>query len=278
MRRRPTGPTTRQQRKRTEARQGLAYLVAGVALLSSLGFFYWWAKGKHPPLDGTTNCPLSGPTAIHAILVDKSDAISPLQAQQVSQYLQKVIGSSTAGERFDLYVATANESATAIPIVSLCSPGSPELANSLYENPKRVAQLFERDFKAPLDRSLNQLMEPSTRSTSPILESIRGVAVNSFGSTDRSAVPLTLSIVSDMIQNTPAYSQLRGDISFQALERQPQWRLLQPNLSGVKVDILYLLRPGKNAKGDPIQTRAHQAFWEHAIAASGGSLHNLESY
>ncbi|MDJ0390087.1 hypothetical protein QMO56_18415 [Roseomonas sp. E05] len=205
--------------------------------------------------------------------------MTPLQQQQVMQRAMRLVADAAAGERFDLYVADGDGVNTLAPVVSLCSPGRGVDANSLYQNPTMIQHAFDERFVGPLRQELGKLMEPSRRSSSPILESIRAVSVTSFGSIGPGAKRLHLTIVSDMVQHSAGLSQIRGDVEFSDFQRRPQWPELQSDLEGADVTVLYLLRSGaRHPNGKPVQSRGHQVFWEQALRASGARSIALDSF
>jgi hypothetical protein len=262
-----------------DRRETIRGVVLGTVSLAVLGGFFWVSAMLRPPeIDAATGCPTEGPIAVHAIIIDHSDAISEQQAQQVRMFLRRILSNARAAERFDLYVAEGDAASSAHPIVRRCSPGRGADANALYQNPGQIQVAFEQQFRRPLDEAVEKTLEASARPTSPILETIRAVAITSFGDVERH-VPRSLTIVSDMIQNSPLYSQFSSPLtSFEQLSKTATWRSLQANLGGAQVSILYLLRPSAVTSKGPIQTRGHQLFWEEAIRGSGGELVAMETY
>lgn len=252
----------RRQRRDWDKVRGILLAVVGIALIVSLGSAWYWVSSKRVKLDAATNCPVSGPTAIHAILIDRSDPISPLQAQQVRQAIDRYINEAKVGERFDLFVADSDAVNVLRPVASVCNPGRE--GNELYENPDMIRRQFEERFVKVLRTSLDELLGKSTSQSSPVLESIRAAAVASFGTVDAGSIPLELTVVSDFVQNSGANSHFRGETNFETLSGKPAWRQLQVNLKGAKVHMLYLAR--KEVAN--IQNRGHQLFWEKAFRAN----------
>jgi hypothetical protein len=101
------------------------------------------------------------------------------------------------------------------------------------------------------------------------MESIRATAVSSFGAVEAGAIPLRLTIISDLVQNTPLYSNFRSEPNFADLAKRPEWRELQANLKGARIDVLYLLRADAKRNGLPIQNMGHQKFWFAVFEADG---------
>lgn len=244
-------------------------MVVGVALIVGLGALSWWVKTNKVAL-GADNCPLKGPTAIHVIMIDQSDSISGQQSQQIREYLSSVKKQAGFGTRFDIYTFEGNTADELRPKLSICAPGKPEEANELIENPERIKRLYDQKFSAQIDAALEKLLNASSLPTSPIIESIRAASITSFGSAD-DTVPLHLTLISDMIQHSAAFSQFRSESNFELLSKSTAWPTLKPPLRGAETDILYLLRDAKR-NGKPIQNRGHQEFWEHLISSSGGQL------
>ncbi|MCP9629467.1 hypothetical protein NML43_20445 [Rhodopseudomonas palustris] len=227
-------------------------------------------------LDPETNCAKSGPSGIHAILIDRSDPISEQQAQRIRQTIDKLKNDATFGLRFDIYTFQGDTTHALKPKLQICALGKPSDANEWVENLELVRRRYETKFANVLDQTISDLLNASSQSNSPIIESLRGAAISSFGSIQSGQIPLRVTMISDMIQNTPQFNQFQAEADFQKLSRSVAWPTLQPQLKGAHVDILYLLRLSAQRNGKPIQNRGHQAFWEQLIASSGGRVTNID--
>ncbi len=253
-------------------------LLSLVAILFAIALFagYWWVRKSKVPLDQVTNCPLAGPTAVHVLIFDRSDPISGQQAQQIRQRMQALKVTASFGQRFDFYTLEADAKAALSPILQVCSPGKPEEANALIENPDLIKRRYEEKFSTVVDHVTNQLLEPSVRNSSPIVESMKAAAITSFGAITKEGISVRITMISDMIQHSDAYSQFRAESSFADLSRNPVWPTIRPDLKGAHVDVLYLLRPEARRAGKiPIQNRGHELFWEQLIRASNGFLESF---
>jgi len=249
-------------------------MMLGLALILGLGALSWWVKSTKVVL-GADNCPVTGPTAVHVIMIDQSDPITGQQSQQIREYLGSIKKHAAFGTRFDIYTFEGNTTDKLEPVLTICAPGKPEEANELIENPERIKRIYDQKFSAQIDASVEKLVHASTLPNSPIIESIRAASITSFGGEDEQ-IPLRLTLISDMIQHSAAYSQFRTDPNFEALSKTPVWARLRPLLKGVETDILYLLRDGAKRNGRPIQNRGHQVFWEQIISSSGGQLSSVK--
>ena len=235
-------------------------LLISITILLLGGGLAAYILTRSDPIDKASLCPQAGPTGIHAILIDRSDPISELQATKVRQNLERAIFDARAGTRVELFVADSDGLTRPTSVISLCNPGRD--ANPIYQNPRLIRDQFERGFKARRDTAINTLMVPSNAKTSPIMESLKAVCIEAFGKAP-SGIPLELTIVSDMIQNSNVINQYR-DRDYEALLRSPRLQSLLVDCRGTDVDIVYLLRPTQ--RGQPgIQTRTHQSFWQRYL-------------
>lgn len=254
----------------SDGAKGAVLGLLGIVIIGALIGGYLLLKQSRPQLDADTNCPKSGPIAIHVLLFDRSDPISDQQAQRVRQTVEKFKDRAPFGLRFDLYTFQGDTTHTLQPKLKLCALGKAGEANQWIENPELVKRRYETKFATVLDQTVSELLRGSKESTSPIIESLRAAAISSFGPVERGQIPLRVTMISDMVQHTPLYSQFQNEPNFQQLSRIPAWAALQPQLKGAEVDILYLLRLSAMRKGVPVQNRGHQLFWEQLISGSGG--------
>ena len=266
----------RRRRSGSRARSGdrktlLGWLVLVSAVVIAGGIFA--AKSYLTPAsstwDQTTLCPSTGPTAVHVVLLDRSDPITPLQAQRVRQLVDRIIEDAQPGERVDLYVAEGDGREALLPRVSLCNPGRE--GNPYYQNPRRIRERYEASFKAPVERTLASLLEPSGRNNSPIIESIKSVCVAAFGPLPQGR-PTRVTVVSDMLQNSNLISHFR-ERDFEAFARSPRLTLALADCRSAQFSVLYLLRPEHRR----IQDRGHQLFWEKLIDRNNARLIRMEA-
>jgi len=94
------------------------------------------------------------------------------------------------------------------PVFSICSPGRGNETNGLYGNPLKVQKKFNDMFGQPLLGVLDSLRDPKHADHSPILEVM--VDITSRSEFAGISVPRRITIISDMIQNSPIL-RLFGD-------------------------------------------------------------------
>ena len=133
----------RRQKRDWDKARGIIFLIIGLALIGALGGAWYWVGKNRTRLDAASNCPVTGPTAIHVILIDRSDPIQPLQAQQARQTIDRYVKNAKIGERFDLYTANGDAGNVLSAVASVCNPGRGDQANELYQNPQMIQRQFE---------------------------------------------------------------------------------------------------------------------------------------
>jgi hypothetical protein len=271
MNRQSSRPVRRFGVPQAQTSQFRTWLLAGVTLAivgGSVGFL-GLKRASQIDLNSVTLCPLSGPTAVHAVLLDQSDPITPLQAQRLGQVVDRVIEEAEIGERIDLYVLTADGTQALTPRLSLCRPKS---EGSIWnENPKRIHDRYVARFRQPLDDALKALLMPSPTKTSPIMESIKAVCVAAFGALPRETSG-RLTIASDMIQFSNVLNHYKQR-DFDVFSKSPGYNEVLGDCHHAGVDVLYLVRP----RDVRVQDRKHQLFWEKFFDHENASLKRMET-
>jgi hypothetical protein len=261
---------SRISRRRGDPPRWAAYALMAVMIAGVLGVggLLAWRRATAVVRDKVSSCPITGPVAVHAVLVDNSDPLTPLQAQRLAQRVEIIAHSAALDERVDYYLLTAGGDAVAAPEVSLCRP--PSDGNALTENPERIRRAYVAKYLEPLRGALRNTETPQESATSPIMESIKAVCVGAFGALP-SGVPARLTIASDMIENTRVLNQYRPYETNAFLRSTPLSGVLA-DCHGAEVDILYLTR----LRDSRFQTRAHQQFWEKFLDRMNARLMSME--
>jgi hypothetical protein len=270
---------TRRKANRLDRATGAILAVLGLVLITTLAITVFWVKEQRIPVNAD-NCPRAGPKAVHLILVDRSDPVSDQQAQHIRKVIEHLKVNAAFGTRFDVYTFEGDAKSVLYPLLSICAPGRPEDANDMYENRERIRKRYEEGFSVVLDKTIEELLQESTRPNSPIIESLRAAAQTSFGSFDAGQIPLRATLVSDMVQHSAATSHFNSEPNFKQLARSAGWAALRPQLKGADVYVLYVLRSSAVRRGThtPVQNRGHQFFWENLIEESGGRAMGFDSF
>ncbi len=245
--------------------------LAGLILLALLGWTAW--AGYRSESDevqiGADLCPIDpAETPAHVtFLLDVSDAIIGRNTDEVSRRIHRVADSLPRYGKLSIFdVHDLGE-----PVVAICRPPSDAECNVLTENCREIGEAYRRDFTDPLsDRMAEFFGNQISHNTSPLIEAIRDVS----SLTDFAAMPdgsKRLYIVSDMLQHTPGvYSHHRrplvdGSAEFEELRNREFYALNEPNLNGIEVNILYMLRRQYRT----LQNDSHKMFWEQYFTAAG---------
>ena len=271
---------SRRARRRQRSRVlGVGILLVLVSLIASAAFFFWWMTSDQMELDRDTMCPTDAPPAgYHAILIDSTDSFNEIQRAFIQRELQSFFDAVEPGHLLSLYALDSLPTRQLEPEFALCNPGRPAsgLSDWLYQNPRELEKRWRAEFHAPLTEVLSALLAADEKASSPIMEMLQAVSVSAFGQVEDSGVvrKKRLMIVSDLLQNTSAYSHYSGNR--QAIEEflvSPAFQQVRADLTGVQVHVLYVRRSYGRTQG--VQGRRHIRFWEQLISSMGGSLQSV---
>lgn len=189
-----------------EDRKGIAVLVAGLAVLSALLVFAFFAvRAPERNYDRVTLCNGSLPRSNHYLMViDVSDALSPHQQHFLRTHLAGLLESAEVNDRFSIFVLDERYHGLSEPVVDLCKPRSADDVSALTANRQFVQALYRERFEQPLDKAIAAAVVGGEQPVSPIFEALSDVAA--LNRIDPSAQRVNLTIVSDMIQNSRAGS------------------------------------------------------------------------
>ena len=242
---------------------GATLTVVTLAFLSSMGAlaYYMSAPEAHDP---DSLCPTDRAVPHTVMLVDRTDPLTEEHGRLLLETTERAIASLKLHERFSLFLIEGQAPAAPTPVFSVCKPADGTDANWLYENKRLIRASYEERFGEPLSVSVRKLTEPAQAPTSPIMETIRNIAaVTEFAV---AAGERTLIVVSDLLQNMPAYSHYRTNPDYERFRSSAYAASVRPDLAGVAVELVYL----RNRKTQRRQGRAHLGFWE-AYFADGGA-------
>jgi len=251
-------------------------LTAVVLAVVTLLVVMLHAQLSRTPIDPETLCPKDGePLEYWSVLIDGSDPLSPTQKTFVNKYLQQLQHEIPKHARYSLFVITDPELKAVEPLLSLCNPGDGSDASFFNANPRELARRWQERFADPLAEVVLKGLDEPPSPTSPIIEMMVAVAVASFPIPTHGQAPRRrLIVVSDMLQNSTQLSHYQYDgEELAALADQSTADQLVADLSGVEVEILYLIRRDATAAG--IQGLGHIRFWERFLARCGAVLEDV---
>jgi hypothetical protein len=225
---------------------------------------YAFVASSRVELDPNTGCPTDGPSAMTAILFDRTDPINEKQRLFLTNKLDALRESTKKFEEVDTYSLEDQGDNVVRLLQRICDPGRGADVSSLTGNPKLVQERWEKQFETPLREMLEDRLQGGGAKTSAIFEAVQSVSLQSFEKPTLSAdVPRRLILISDLIQFTRTLDFYHGDLSYQRFQQSNEARRLHTNLSGVGVQILFIPR----ARTDRINPLVN--FWMNWLVDQG---------
>jgi serine/threonine protein kinase len=241
--------------------------VVATLIFGALAARLVYVQRTTPDLDQTTMCPVNGAKGLIVLLLDATNSISPFQQADLRRHLQDIQETVPEYCALDVYTVSAAKDGLLKSVgASVCNPGYGRNARAFTSNPHVMKEKWKKRFSLPLNAVLASMLVTPPSDQSPILEGIQSVAVAEFGKLPAGTTTRKLIIVSDMLPNTPEYSQYHGIESFDEFRRSSYYRRVRPDLHGVEVELYYLRRD----QGP--QVKQHIEFWERYFADSGATL------
>jgi hypothetical protein len=239
-------------------------IVIAVVLLAGLGGTYAYLVRNQVRLDAGTGCPERGPSAITAILFDRTDPINAKQKVYLENKFDEFRERTQKFEEVDTYSLEDQGDNVVRPLLRVCDPGRGTDVSSLTGNPKLMKERWEKQFDTPLRAMMEAMQEGGGAKTSAIFEAIQSISLQSFQKSKLPAdAPRRLIIISDLIQFTKTLDFYRADLNYQSFQPTTEARRLHTNLSGVSVEVLFIPR----ARPDRISRLV--SFWTNWFVDQG---------
>ena len=273
MRRNRTRATRGAKHRRQSKRALIGGVIIVVTILTIVGVVSVRLALERDKVEvnASTMCPIDGPRAYTTILIDGTDTFSAIQVADLQRYFNQLKGSVQKYEQIAVFAPREMTDESLLqPVLKLCNPGDAKGVSGITANPDAIQRKYEMDFADKIDTALGRGLDAQGADTSPILEMIQAVVIDSFPI--NSSAPKRLIIVSDMLQNSDYYSHYRDAISFEILKNGPNFQHVMTDLSGVNVEILYIGRRGS----EHLQTNRHGVFWEAYVRFMNGNLRSIK--
>lgn len=242
----------------------LALLAAGAL---GLIFVLRETADRPPALDAETLCPVDGPRAVTVVLVDGSDALPDAGQRQVTTALLDLAETLPDYGLLEVRLLDPADPGGRV-LFHRCNPGTGAGLSEWTANPEAARRRWMASFREPIGQVLAGGLPQLAADTSPIMAAIQRVALDSFEGRSREVVPKALVVVSDMLENTPTYSQYGADASIDRYRASPAARAYATDLAGARVTLYYVDRP----RGRAFDSAAHLKFWSAWIAENDGTL------
>lgn len=259
----------RKSPRRRAARRGTSWFlvlgaIAAVAAVAALFFVQRHAEADMA-INPDTLCPLAGPGAMTAILIDVTDPLAPAQAAALREYVRHEIDQAAPGTEFSLGMVS-DDPARLGAKVALCKPRAARDVTQLTQNVRQVEKRYENRFLAPLNALFEQMITASNAKQSPIMEALQTLIGDTPGFVTFDG-PRRVIIVSDLLQHSDAMSFYRGD-DWQSFIASPAAQRLSESLRDVEITLFLVPRPD-GFRGD---AGAVEDFWIRYFDHQGAGL------
>jgi len=209
-------------------------------------------------------CPkTSGSAAGLAVLLDLTDSLNPVQHNRLRGLLDSRIDDARQGTLIAVG-AVRVDAAERGAVFARCKPATGKEASEIYQNPRMIEERYREEFLEPFEAIVSAMLDSSAAERSPIMESLQALLVSAPGFVDAS-YPRRVIIVSDLIQNSEAFSFYRGD-TWRRFVRSQDAERLAGRLRGVEVEICRVPRPGAG-----VDKAAVDDFWVNYFDRAGAS-------
>ena len=258
----------RVRRRRIENLKGAGLLILGLGIIVPVAGGLLWFILNRPAVDRASGCLQSGYQSVTSILVDTTDALTPVQAAALRNVMEKFRDAVPKYGRLEVFGLEPITTKPLQAIFSGCSPGSAKDVDSeLRANATLAQRHWERDFGDKVSETSDELLKMPTQERSPIFEAIQSVTVTTFETEKtQNASSKVLVLVSDFIQNVPDLTMYKGVPDYAKFKDSQYYRQIRAKLNGVDVYLYWIPRRTKN----DVQTAKLRDFWRQYIADVGG--------
>ena len=245
---------------------GGVVLLGAVIIALAIGFYQLIVtRERHTAIDRETYCPTTGAESVTAVIIDTTDEFSLVQRTDLLNEIEKLIAAVPRFGALEIYAVGPVELEPPQPVFRKCNPGRAVEISEWTGNPKRVERDWQEGFREPVEAVLARMLAPAGAASSPILESIQWVTVNSLTAPGRSEIPRRLVLISDLLQHTAGLSLYRGTVDFASFARTPYYRRVRAPLSGIAIDLLIVRRNTRAGTQESALIR----FWTDYFDAQG---------
>ena len=250
-------------RKRAQTPNWVWAGVMAVAAIVAIGGVVFVQSFKGEEVDDRLCPKASGPVAGLAVLLDLTDSLNPVQHKRLRGVLDKRIADAKQGTLIAVGAVRADAAERGADFAR-CKPTTGEKANELYQNPRMIEERYRKEFLEPFEAIVSAMLDSPAADRSPIMESLQALLVSAPGFVD-ATYPRRVIVVSDLIQNSEAFSFYRGD-TWRHFVRSQDAERIAGRLQGVEVEICRIPRPGAN-----VNKAAVDDFWVNYFDRAGAS-------
>lgn len=247
----------------------LAIWLAAVTFLSMSGIvIFLVTQESAPSRNADTYCinnEEGGIKKIHAILLDVSEDFTETHERILQQRINLLWRNVGEEERIDLYVTQHDDKVAARPIISFCNPSK---SGNIWTEGEMIQERRHREMWAKMKKEFETVSKKLGQDESPIIEALLSIGIVSLTEARHLGIPASLTIVSDMLQNSQTLNHYEEQPSFEEFKKRPVYDRVKPDLNGAVTSIWYLQRPGRES----IQGARHAKFWISLIGDAGSAF------
>src|SRR5712692_7447409 len=190
----------------------IGWLCAAGAVFLLGGGAAAWVYSQPVPRDDESFCPkvtdgvgtIIAEAAHHILVIDKTDKWTAPQEVRLRNVVLSMRDHLGLNERLTIFVFADTVKQGFPYVFSHCNPGRGSDTNIWTSNPRKWEQKFHAKFGQPLDDIMADLIKATEGPRSPILEVL--IDLTNREELTRRDLPRRIVLVSDMLQNSDAYS------------------------------------------------------------------------
>jgi len=214
---------------------------------------------------GADGCAAAGELKAHAILlVDVTEGFSEGDRRELGVHVKRLLRFLERDSKLTVLRLHGDQARPTTQVFSRCNPGAGHTFSKVDSNPTERQRVFVEDFVAPLEASLDALVQGEQESASPIHEALRRISLRKDFSSD--VAERKLYVISDFIQWTHALHPRNRPSSYEEYAKSD--RFVRYDFAGVELEMLYVRRVGYLE----VQTIDHEDFWVEVLERSGADV------
>jgi len=217
-------------RSKTKSKE-IIVIILLCFVLSLIAFgvmFLWKNKETHVDINISDLCPVDGPRATYAILLDTTDEISQITKQDIQKRANEVLKELESYYKISLYIMD-DQGLNKEPVATLCRPielgDMGELAQKgITANPEMIKEKYHK-FTKIMDNAIDQMLDQKFEGAqSPLMSSLQNLSLKlstptTFDNIKYPAGKNKIIFVTDMLEYTPTFSMYNKNADFELYEQ-----------------------------------------------------------
>jgi hypothetical protein len=244
--------------------------IAAIVAFAGGGAYFVVRQVRADAVDEATLCPKGGATGSLAILLDLTDPLGATQSITLRSTLEGMVVDAPRGTLVSLGRVSDDPAALGAAYV-VCRPMTGAEGGEWIRNPTQLDRQFQERFLRPFQAEVAGMLDSAESKQSPIMEGLQALIAGTGAAGVPVAGPRQIAVVTDLLQNSDAFSFYRGD-DWESFEASPHFQRLAKNLAGTEITIFRV--PRSEAKVD---MTAVDDFWVRYLEAQGAATVDVET-